>query len=307
MELKDHQIKLLCKTLKYEKFLENSLNLQEFRKDLSRIMKIRDGVLENKYTFTPFKIRKRNGTLREIVAPDNNFKKDNKFVMQFLLNCKKIREKLPFYRLSIVKAYREVEKILTHSNSKIDRFIKIDISNAFNTTDIVKINYTLAKIIGPNFYLDFLEFIEAIITICTYNGTVPQGFPTSRLIFDLVFSSIDKKIYGLGINNYIRYIDDIIIMTNIPTIFSSIQDIIESVGFKTNKKKSKEVVIGDKKKEVHFLGGCVYHPNDNKCLRNKIKIRLKTRNRYRSYKHIANKYRVTESIAVSGSMKDYST
>ena len=85
-----------------------------------------------------------------------------------------------------------------------------------------------------------------LASFCTVQNSVPQGFPTSPIISNLIFEKIDLELQKLAQEyafTYTRYADDMIFSTennNIQAdIYEKISEIISNNGFKINSKKTK--------------------------------------------------------------------
>src|SRR5205823_9973041 len=90
--------------------------------------------------------------------------------------------------------------------------------------------------------------------LCTYNGRLPQGAPTSPILSNMICFKMDREILALARAHrctYTRYADDITISTRLPelplaiavhnaggvTIGSELRAIINSARFQINEGK----------------------------------------------------------------------
>jgi len=128
--------------------------------------------------------------------------------------------------------------------------VNLDLENFFPT-----INFGRVRAIFLARPFLFTEEIATILAqICCFNGTLPQGAPTSPIVSNFICRRLDNNLLSLAMANkttYSRYADDISFSTNlkeIPAGIASIIDnkialseeiirIIESNGFKINPSK----------------------------------------------------------------------
>lgn len=136
-----------------------------------------------------------------------------------------------------VKGFVQGESYISYLEPHIGArfFIRIDIKNFFPsiTSDIIK--ETFSHLISFDTEEEKEKILDLVSDICTYEGVLPQGVPTSPMISNIVMARIDQRITKycqiLGIT-YTRYADDM--------LFSS-----ETFNFKTKKwfvKKIKHIL-----------------------------------------------------------------
>ena len=105
----------------------------------------------------------------------------------------------------------------------------------------------------------------ALTAICTYEGHLPQGAPTSPYLSNLLSREMDEEIAHYCAANglvYSRYADDIAISSNarnrIPSV-NEIRQIVEQNGFKLNHKKTKLQHKGQKMEVTGLTIGAGVH------------------------------------------------
>ena len=96
-------------------------------------------------------------------------------------------------------------------------------------------------------YYGYTKEVSTLFTkICTYDGSLPQGAPTSPYLANLICKKLDKRLSKLASlidATYTRYADDITfsgshkILSYIPVI----QKIILNEGFTVNEKKTRAI------------------------------------------------------------------
>lgn len=131
-----------------------------------------------------------------------------------------------------------------HSLAKV--VVSIDLKNFFPSIKFPRV-YGVLKKIG------FKDRVAGIITaLCTWDGALPQGAPTSPALSNIVAYRMDKKLHSFLENNgwgYTRYADDITFSANRPWskradgpidhIVNVVRRIIAEEGFEVNENKVK--------------------------------------------------------------------
>jgi RNA-directed DNA polymerase len=190
--------------------------------------------------YITFTIPKKNGGLRQISAPSRKLKALQAWILVSILDKIQVSESCKgFEKKSTTKNNAE-----PHIGS--NALLCIDIKNFFPSISS-KYIYHIFRSIGYN------SQISSIFTnICTYDGVLPQGSPTSPKLANLVAWNLDLRIQGYvgkrGII-YTRYADDITFSSmspnKLPEIYFFVNEIIESENFKINKNKTR--YLGTKK------------------------------------------------------------
>ena len=193
-----------------------------------------------------FFIPKRNHKLREINAPNNEFKEtlaNTKDTFQNEIRC-----------LSHPAAYAYIPHTSTldalklHQNNESKWFLKIDLKDFFPSCT-PELLYTKLKNLYPFYYLDkeHSELLKKILHIASLNGSLPQGSPFSPYLSNLVMVEYDFKIQALLKTKkskfiYTRYADDILISSPYDFNWRTIQNEIEellSPAFTINTEKTR--------------------------------------------------------------------
>jgi hypothetical protein len=257
----------------------------------------------NVYSFSEYKIRKRNGKEREITSPCKTFKQDNRQLLDLLIlvTPPAIRQA---NSLSVADIYKKIESKIAKRNDLVSRYkknyiLKLDIKNAFSSTT----KDLIIKNLITQCQLEY-DVAESVAEACTLNSILPQGFATSRLLYEICAQKIDEYLKGLTFNTgYYRYIDDIILFGSfriIPKhtlkqrIYTDIKNLTQ---FELNMDKYK--LFCTTKHEIWFLSACIFHPNDKKHKRTKIRINKKIRSKQRSYLYAGVKKGNKESLAIA--------
>ena len=213
--------------------------------------------------YSYFKLKKRNGTYREIMSPSRDLKYIQKWILINILNhyplqdsCKGFRKKISIY-----------DNAKVHEKSEI--ILKVDLLKFYDTITENRI-FGVFKNMG---YLENLAYSFAKITtakhrdsywnsfdddskeklcdlISTKPSILPQGAPTSPALANIVATRMDIRFQKLSTKmkfNYSRYADDLTFSVNssgkLPTL-KIIKEIITDEGFYINNDKIKYMKKG---------------------------------------------------------------
>lgn len=191
--------------------------------------------------YKKFNILKKSGKLREINSPDKIIKR-----VQSLINIllQIIFEPYSHYCSNgFLKGKDIVRNALPHINKNY--VLNVDIKDFFPSINFRRIKVVLElspfNLIGNREKIGFL-----ISNICSYNGNLPQGAPTSPILSNIVTQQLDRKVSKFCVEKkikYSRYADDLSFSSN-RNIFdeefiNSISLIITGENFEVNNEKTR--------------------------------------------------------------------
>lgn len=194
-----------------------------------------DSKIENLYI--TFEIPKKSGGVRIISTPKDSLKciqrnlakELNKIHLKFLKDNN--------IKASISHGFEKNKSIITNAYiHKSKRYlVNIDISDFFPSFHFgrVKGYFCKSKEFG------FSEEVSTIIAqLVCYNGTLPQGDPTSPTISNLIFNIVDLQILKLAKKyrlSYTRYADDLSFSTNDKSFKEKYEEFLAELDFLINK------------------------------------------------------------------------
>lgn len=152
------------------------------------------------FSYSRFTLRKRRGGERQIDAPSDALKSLQRCILHRLLNP------LPFHPAAtgFVPGRSIVDNARPHAGRGV--VINLDLENFFP-------NITAERVRKSFRSLGWGRAAAAILTnICTHEGRLPQGAPTSPALSNLVCRRLDDRLAALVKNaggGYTRYADDI--------------------------------------------------------------------------------------------------
>lgn len=166
---------------------------------------------EEKYT--SFKIPKRSGGFRTIEAPCDELKTVQQEMVKALEATGWLHSNNAH---GFVKNRNCKTSVQVHQKNKSRWFLKMDIHDFFGSTT----KEMIKEAFNENSRLcEISEYrVNSILDICTKNGVLPQGAPTSPIMCNIVMNKYDYYInrycakHGLV---YTRYADDILISSRV--------------------------------------------------------------------------------------------
>ncbi|TWD92206.1 RNA-directed DNA polymerase [Neobacillus bataviensis] len=182
--------------------------------------------------YKEIQISKRNGETRTLAIPDDNLKSVQKWILKSIL------EKMPISNSAkgFKKGLSIVENAKPHTNK--DCVLSLDLKDFFPSITQGSV-YFIFKEIG------YTEEVSRLLTrLCTYQGQLPQGAPTSPYIANLVCRKLDIKLQEFACNQniaYTRYADDLTFSANkeLSEYIPRIKEIVIIQGFKVNDSKTR--------------------------------------------------------------------
>ena len=214
-----------------------------------------------KNLYSSFEIPKKNGDNREIHAPKDDLKLIQK-KLSFKLNeiHKRYLEKNGIKQVisyGFEKKKGIIKNALVHKHKKY--VLNMDISNFFPSFHFGRVQGYFYKSKEFNFSK---EMSVVLAQLACYQGSLPQGAPSSPVISNLIFNIVDLRILELVKKyklNYTRYVDDLSFSTN-NKIFGDnyekfvyeLTELLEKNKFYINKKKTR-LIYHNSRQEVTGL------------------------------------------------------
>ncbi|MES2038355.1 MAG: reverse transcriptase domain-containing protein [Pseudomonadota bacterium] len=194
--------------------------------------------------YNEFSIPKNSGGSRTILSPQPSLKIIQDWIKSNILD---------FIPISpAAHGFVKQRSVVTFAKEHAGKssLLHLDIKNFFPSIKLQSI-YGIFRNIGypPNvsFYLT---------KICTYEGALPQGAPTSPSLSNIFSLSMDKRLLGLASANHIvfsRYADNLVLSGDYVafSLVKTIEDILAEYGLLLNHKKTylstrrgKRVIVG---------------------------------------------------------------
>ena len=191
-------------------------------------------------------------------------------------------------------AIKRLRKFMTDNykkNKNNGYFVKVDISKYFNNIDHDVLKNILSKVITDKDILNLLFLIIDSYNFDTNKG-LPMGNQTSQCFALLYLDSIDRVVKEeLGIKHYVRYMDDIIIITNNKDNAKKCLDVINENVNKKNLTLNYKSQIIKTKNGINFLGYHFYYTGSGKIIQ-----KIKKENKKRLIKKVKHKIKIKDSL-----------
>ncbi len=188
--------------------------------------------LHPKYFYRDFEIIKKNGKKRPISEPLPSLKEIQHWIL------KEILYKIPVSPFA--KAYKP--KVSLTENLKFHKsqpkVFTLDLENFFPSISIASVEKVFAN-------LGYTKGMsELLAKLCTRDGALPQGAPSSPYLSNLIFADADVTISEYCIEQkirYTRYADDLSFSGdfNENELLAKVTEAIEKLNFKINTSKTK--------------------------------------------------------------------
>lgn len=193
------------------------------------------------------KIPKRNGYKRALDIPSNRLKYIQRWVLENILNCQNLNE--------CVTGFRPKKSIVNNARPHLGALyiLKTDIKDFFSSI-------TLKNIIRVFKECGYTNSVSIVLAkLCTYDGHLPQGAPTSPYLANIVCQRLDSRLMVECERNfmiYTRYADDITISSrnNIKVRQNEILKLIEKELLIINKNlhlnSDKTIILGPGQRKI---------------------------------------------------------
>lgn len=147
-------------------------------------------------------ISKRNGSLREVWQPSHKVKEIQKWILKNILNKIQVSD----CAHGFVKNKSILTNAQTHIHKKKSWIYSVDIENFFPSIKINEIEQIFSE-------LGYSASVSNTLSLlCTVDGKLVQGFPTSPTLSNVIFRQIDVEFENVAERynlKYSRYADDI--------------------------------------------------------------------------------------------------
>lgn len=228
---------------------------------------------QSDHYYRRFTLKKRSGGGREIVTPRRFLKTIQRWVLHQILS----RVEIDAAAHGFVPGRSIFDNATIHLKGR--NVMVIDIENFFPSV-------TEKQVLGLfSSHFDFPKTVASQLTaLCTLDGALPQGAPTSPTLANIVFSPTDAELRELAARwkvQYTRYADDLAFSGSrrfSEEDIASVEGFLAEAGFSSNRRKARRVGPGERQ----VVAGIVVNE--------KAQPPRETRRRWRAVFHRAGKH-----------------
>jgi RNA-directed DNA polymerase len=189
------------------------------------------------YFYRDFEVAKKNGSKRLISEPLPSLKEIQIWILRNILY------KVP--SSAFAKAYRPAVTLLENLrfHKKQSKVFTLDLENFFPSIRVEAVENEFLK-------LGYSKIVSKLLSkLCTRNGALPQGAPTSPYLSNLIFKEADTVIAAYCKEHkirYTRYADDMSFSGdfNENELLQKVTESVEKMGLRINAKKTKLMTTG---------------------------------------------------------------
>ncbi|MEZ5038514.1 MAG: reverse transcriptase family protein [Saprospiraceae bacterium] len=192
--------------------------------------------------YKTFSIAKKDGGERLIETPDDSVKKILGILNRYLQSVYLLEKTNAAYGfITGVKNDDDRRNVLTNAKKHLGKayLLNIDLKDFFHSISKEQV-ITIFKEKPFRFKGEVLEILASI---CTYQGRLPMGTPTSPVLSNFACRLLDESLSAFSADmlwTYTRYADDMSFSSNqiiAAEKIHSVRQLIEKMGFKVNEKK----------------------------------------------------------------------
>lgn len=172
--------------------------------------------IEPEYKYRSFRIAKKSGGVREILAPTDKLKKLQKSLAKLLSDCLEEIDGKGEAPQSLSHGFKRGHTIATNADRhKKKRFVfNVDLADFFPSINFGRVRGFFIK----NHHFKLAPKVATLIAqISCHNNALPQGSPCSPIISNLIAHIMDVHLVKLSKKyncTYSRYADDLTFSTN---------------------------------------------------------------------------------------------
>ena len=182
--------------------------------------------------YQPILLKKKNGKLRQIHAPNDQLKKLQNKILHEIISKLPVSE----YATAYIKGGTLIENASPHVGKRY--LLKLVITDFFGS---IYFDQVYSAAFHTRYFPKQIGVI--LTTLCCRKEVLPQGAPTSPALSNIVMRNFDDNI-GRWCKkhdvSYTRYCDDMTFSSDKPlfVVYQKVKTMLEEMGFELNEKKT---------------------------------------------------------------------
>jgi RNA-directed DNA polymerase len=183
--------------------------------------------------YREIRLPRKNGSFRIIHSPSDPIRGAQGWIF---------RKMLASYRPSdVAHGFVRGRSIVTNASQHVGHTVLVmaDIAEFFPTITFRRVRKAFEKLGYP------YSVAVTLANLCTRNGVLPQGAPTSPALSNIVCEGLDARLQGLAVSRgfaYSRYADDLAFSSDdrrLPSLLPFIREIVKDEGFELRREKTR--------------------------------------------------------------------
>lgn len=180
---------------------------------------------------TEFRIPKKDGGERILLAPHGKLMTVQRWILRHILD----RAKPHACATGFVEGRSIVDNAQPHAGRAV--VVRLDLKDFFPSIRFEQVRRVFQSLGYP------YRVASVLAGLCTADGRLPQGAPTSPALSNLVCRNLDRRLAGLAGHHkfiYTRYADDLVFSSNnekLPKLIPFFKQLIREEGFEVNERK----------------------------------------------------------------------
>lgn len=226
-------------------------------------------------SYRRFDIPKRSGRYRTIFEPHEELKRTQRLILRRLLKRLNAHTRAHGFE----RGRSIVTGALPHERKSV--VVRMDVRDFFGSTKSARMRDYFARL-GWN-----TEAAQLLTRLCTHEGSLPQGAPTSPRLSNLVNFKLDARLDALARRcgaDYTRYADDMTFSfaegehDQLASLIHAVKKILREEGYEMHTRKKLQI---RRRNQMQLVSGLVVNE--------RVRLPRSTRRRLRAIEHRASK------------------
>jgi retron-type reverse transcriptase len=188
--------------------------------------------------YREFRVPKARGGERRLMSPQGTLRRVQGWILHRMLNrCEPHQAAQAFARGRSIATNARV-----HEHRRV--VVSLDLEEFFPSVRVAAVRRVFEQLGYP------YSVASLLASLCTVDGGLPQGAPTSPALSNMVNVRLDRRFTALGARlgfSYTRYADDLVMSSDderLPALLAFFREVIQSEGYRVNEAKTRVMRSG---------------------------------------------------------------